>query len=275
MRSLLERMVQRAREPLPGIEPLLQPRYLHQRTANQRPIDAENADLPTEVNEFGITEPGSVRSPTSSFAHHGDPFVTGRSEITPHDRARSAAPEAVLLRSTHINPATEASPGTQTGRDGPDSARQGAGPSVGAYAAEERPRPLESSTQGSAQPAPKPVGTASSAQRLVPKKSFAELQPMVPATSTADLAASEKPVMEQTGPTQKSKTDPTTLSSSERDSRRRQLVATASTAEKVGTEITISIGHIEIRAAELPRKPGFRPRVSLSDFLKERDRERP
>jgi hypothetical protein len=42
-------------------------------------------------------------------------------------------------------------------------------------------------------------------------------------------------------------------------------------------EVTISIGHIEVRAAqpvEPSRRAPFKPRVSLEDFLKQQERDR-
>jgi hypothetical protein len=51
------------------------------------------------------------------------------------------------------------------------------------------------------------------------------------------------------------------------------LFATNSEAPPAPTQITISIGHVEVRAAPVslpPRRPAFRPRVTLDEYLSRR-----
>lgn len=60
---------------------------------------------------------------------------------------------------------------------------------------------------------------------------------------------------------------------STRPSPRRAAETAAQNSAEAPLDITISIGHIEVRSAQVserPRRPAFRPKTSLADFLKPR-----
>jgi hypothetical protein len=97
-------------------------------------------------------------------------------------------------------------------------------------------------------------------------------------STAADSIAPKKSANEQTAVTRRVQAEPATLRSPENKSYPRQQLQPVShinaRAEKTSSDVTISIGHIEIRAAQVaerPRRPAFRPRVSLNDFLNQQN----
>jgi len=129
----------------------------------------------------------------------------------------------------------------------------------------------------------------------------ATTNPSAPATASAKFAETprrELPVREQRSPRDVSGTKKPVKEEPEM-MRRAQVPATLSRPEnthaaprsnrvlsqpqgiaekdRMSTQVTISIGHVEVRAeqpAQQPRRAPFRPRVSLTDFLNQRKPER-
>jgi hypothetical protein len=258
MSSLLERMVQRTRARLSGVEPLLQPRYAPQRAAGQRSLDAMEL---TEVSEFSSAESESTTPhwealpfPQSTNAHAISASEARRAADRLPQREHLPETQAVLLSAVPHGSAAEVLPETQLHQKPPGSHNRTAEPLHGTQLHQ---APVF-------QPAPQPAAhlnvTGDPAQRLVSTKLASALE---------------------TAPTQRAKAEPAALPPAESKSylrQQRELISHAVTGpDKTSTDVTISIGHIEIRAvqaAEPPLRPGFRPRVSLDDFLNRRNRER-
>jgi hypothetical protein len=268
MSSLLERMVQTTRAPLSGIEPLLQPRYAPQRAAGQRSSKTDMTDSLTELSEFSSAESGSA---------------TPHSEALPAPQA--ANPRSISVSEARISadrmPQRELSQATQVVPRRPSSRNSGAEPLPGTQVDQQRPGSRNRAAEPSALPAQHLTCTGDSAQQLVSARLASTLQAASSAGSAADSVAKKKSANEQMVPAQRAKAEPTTLLPSENKSfsrQQQQLVPHIDArSEKTSTDVTISIGHIEIRAAqaaEHPRRPGFRPRVSLNDFLNQRNGER-
>jgi hypothetical protein len=261
MSSLLERMVQRTRAPLSGVEPLLQPRYAPQRAAAQRSSRMDAMESLTAESEFSSAESESITPhwealpvPQSTNAHAISASEAQRAANRIPQREHLPETQAVLLSAVPHGSAAEVLPETQLHQRPPESHNRTAEPLLGTQLHQ---APV---FQPAAQPAEHLTVTGESAQRLVSAKLASAL---------------ENP------PTQRAKAEPTVMPPAENKSRSRQqreLISHVVTVpDKTNTDVTISIGHIEIRAvqaAEPTLRPGFRPRVSLDDFLNRRNRER-
>ncbi len=281
MSSLLERMVQRTRDRLPGIEPLLQPRYAPQGSAGQRSrTDAtDSMDSFTEASRCSSEESGSANArsealPAPQAANLRDTSVSETLIYVDREPRREPlqTTQSVLERYRHRHSGVEPLPGTQT-----DQQRSGS---------------LNPEAEPAVMPAQRVIGRDDSAAQIVPAKlaspsregsSAMKAASLKAANSTAvDSIASKISPNEQTAVTLRVQAAPATLRSSENESSRRQQLLPVShiearVVEKTSSEVTISIGHIEIRAAQVaerPRRPAFRPRVSLNDFLNPQNGQR-
>jgi hypothetical protein len=309
MSSLLERMVQRTLAPVSGIEPLLQPRYAPQRATGRRSSKMDAIDSLTEASEFSSAESGSATPHSEALSappQAANPRAISVSEArisadrTPHGESLPAT-QVVLQRfgsgnstaeplpgrqvdqqrSGSRNPAAEPLPGTQVDQRRPGSPNPAVEPLPGTQVDQQRPGSRNPAAEPSAQSTQHGTGPRDSAQQLVSARLASRLQATSSAGNSADSVASKKSANEQIVKTQRAKAAPVTLLPSENQSYSRQQQGVVphidARSEKTRMDVTISIGHIEIRAAqaaEPPRRPAFRPRVSLNDFLNQRNRAR-
>ena len=242
MSSLLERMVMRTRAPLPGIEPILQPLY-GPPSLSPRPESTSGA------SEWTFPAPESADRPIAGLS--GAPSVL----LSPHPDIHISAPAKVTYPADRITPAASVHAGLSVR---PENAA---------------PTPSPDSEEGH-----------NIKERRAPATLISILQNAPSATEAADPAATARPSGEravlQQRPTErpgfKARPDasrpPAGLARSSRP-----VPGVDSPDANPSPEITISIGHIEVRAAqpvERARRPSFRPRVSLNDFLSQRDGER-
>jgi hypothetical protein len=243
MSSLLERMVKRTRAPLPGIEPLLKPRFARRGASAAR----SQTDTIMQAGEFspGRLEPADRfpnQAPTIQPEAWGD-----RDEIEGSGATRSeervAQPDAQQI----------------TERHSPEFRRR------------------QSEGFASFAQAHRPASASHSAPQIDPAVLDLKSRSASPPTKTEPsrlpkFIPEQVVVTHRKGPEAPLFSPPATKLSS----KQQPVVEQEATAEK-SSDVTISIGHIEIRAAqalEQPRKPAFRPRVSLSEFLSQRNGER-
>lgn len=242
MSTLLERMVKRARAPLPGIEPLLRPRYAYSGALAGR----SHRDTIMEASELPSIKPGPAgrfpdQSPNMPTAASGD-----RDEIdgpgAPRSRKRVSEPELPHTSERH-------SP-------------------------EFRPRPSEGSS--SLAQIHRPARASDSAPQIAPALPDLNSGSASPPAKTAP-GRSPQLIAEQVVATRRIETAHPPFSPPSTKLSRQQPAPEQEAAAEESAGVTISIGHIEIRAAQVvehPRKPPFRPRVSLSEFLSQRNGER-
>jgi len=258
MSSRLERMVERTRAPLSGIEPLPQPRYAPQRAAGKGSSGINAMESSPEVSEFSSTESEStiphLEAPQAANAH----TVSASEPRRAADRMlqRKHLPEAQVVFDSSVS---------------------------GASAAELLPETqLHQKPRGSHDPAAEPLHGTQLRQALLfqPEAQLAE-HLSVTDDSTRRLVATKLASASASAPKQRAKAEPAASPPPENKSylpQQRELNSRAVTGpDKTSTDVTISIGHIEIRTVQAPEarlRPGFRPRVSLDDFLNRRNRER-
>jgi hypothetical protein len=240
MSSVLERMVRQARAPLSAVEPLFQSRYA------PAVVQPPQHSL-TETDE-AVTETENSPQPLSAVQPTFPPPVPRVSVLKDSSRAFNAvsdpvprdAPSQTRARDAFPDGQHKAAPEPGSATDDPPASRPAAdGPSVpGAQPMPILPRvELAFALSGDRHVAP---------QRQTPHH---------PAEPTSRLPRDRPAVSPRLMPHSP------------------WVDAPAGTAP----DVTISIGHIEVRApqvAERPRRPAFRPRVSLDDFLNRRQGER-
>jgi hypothetical protein len=288
MSSLLDRMVQRTRVPRSGVEPLLRPRYSPQpRTVDPQSSKMGLADSILEVSRFPSAESGSVTAHSEALPAPQTPNPNPR---RPSEPAAPASPDRMRPRerapATRVDPpgyasrspAAESLPVTQV-----DERRFGSGnPQPNALPATPIAHRSSSSpnlaTESLAQPVQAGAGTVEAAPQRLSARLTPAMNAVSPVGSTPHSVASKKPANEQTFPSAPTTAGPGTLLRSQEgfpSSRQPQLAPhIGAKFEEIGTNVTISIGHIEVRAApeaERPCRPRFRPRVSLNDFLNQKN----
>lgn len=271
MSSLLQRMVQGIRAPQQRIEPLLPPRYAgHERgglgsQARQRdgmkPFREENQPSLAESHSAKSPGPFEFRSPVNrrdvpekQGAAMGEDSTSEPAAV----RGRTSSPEPSSHRSSSAGVPVTA-----------QAERQDHGSYKTEAASLTTPQPPKSARPSAA--------SASANLSGMPRQT----SPVLERTSGSNLRDSKKPGTEQMAVTRRAQAEPLTLRRPEdqptmRHSDRVPFAARAG-AETTTTQVTISIGRVEIRAgqpAARPRRPAFRPRVSLSDFLNRREPER-
>ena len=258
MSSRLERMVERTRAPLSGIEPLLQPRYAPQRAAGNGSARMGAMEFTMEVSQFSSPESESTMPHSEAFPAPQPANAHTASASEPR-RAADRMLQGEHLPKTQVVVHSSASRGsaaqplaeTQLPQTPPGSHNRFAEP-LDRTQLQQAP-----AFQPAAQPAEHLTVTDDSTSRLVATK-------LVSASATG-----------------RAKAGPAASPPPENKSyllQQRELNSRAVTGpDKTSTEVTISIGQIEIRAVQAPEarlRPEFRPRVSLDDFLNRRNRER-
>jgi len=274
MSTVLGRLIQRSREPLSSLEPLIPSRFdpgaegfaagggLPPDGGLAGDLDAEPGDGGIEADAAeALTRPGDGPSAGRRAAGNaGAPtwaHADARSETGADDVARPRPGTGLLSRAASSADAAD-------GRSGSGGDRPGGSRPPGTPA--DQPLPgLARLTGRSLLPGRTALPTAElpADEALSPLLADAAAEPPLAAREhgRGDRAAQERP-------------DPTRI---------------ALPASPVGPAITITIGHLEIAAAPAPRerpkapstearqvqpaaptRPPFRPRVSLSDFLNQR-----
>jgi hypothetical protein len=307
MSGVLERMVQRTRATRSGIEPLLQPRYAPQRATGRRSSKMDEMDSLTEADEFSSPESGAATSHSGAWpASPADRRTLSVSEATPSgDRLpqRESLPTTPLDLQAPVSrdAGSEPLPETQINQLGPGSPSAAAKPLLGMQAEQRRfssrnwateplpETPIRQRSSSSRNPAvelsrqsaPLGTGPGNAGQRFVSARLASAAGAASSSEHAADSDASNKSANEEMVKTQRAKVAPATLPLSQNKSYLRQQQQIVphldARSEETNTIVTISIGHIEIRApqgAETPLRPRFRPRVSLNEFLNQRNRER-
>jgi hypothetical protein len=255
MSSVLERMVRQARAPLSAVEPLFQSRYAPVTVGAQPPQHSL-----TETDE-AVTETESSTQALSAVQPTLPPRVPRVSVGEDPARTFNSVPD----------PAPQDAPSQPRARDlFPDGQRK-SGPSHPPHRLASRPTP-ESGSATAEPPVSRPVSDTPVVPRSQPTRVLPRAEPALPPPGDINIAPQQQ-------------TSHYPVESASRLPRDRPAVsprlmphspwvdAPAGTAP----DVTISIGHIEVRApqvAERPRRPAFRPRVSLDDFLNRRQGER-
>jgi hypothetical protein len=255
MSSLLERMIQRARAPIPGVEPLLQPRYARPEADGRQ----SRRDAPRQAGESPEARSSNEFSPRFS----SEEFSPEKSGSASRRSAENTSPIAPAAK-THI-PAMETPimtrPAAAAGQR-PQNAHLDRVPST---RLEHHLQPPAEPAIGKAEPVP-PFDSGRLEKFGVTRASVSipVASPVVPAI----------PVAIGTGKatsSQRQSAEHATLRPPASNSQRPAPVPQG-TIENRTPDVTIAIGHVEVRAAqqvvERPRRPAFRPRVSLSDFLR-------
>jgi hypothetical protein len=251
MSGVLERMILRTRSALAGIEPLFAPRC----AASEGSHDA--GDRPTAAAESGVRRAPAPRRRRTEPAR--------ASRIIPPDRA--AAP------SSPVTPAFSEE-GAHATPSPPHDPPVDEVPRTGSVAGDIHVAPPDVSSDSLPVPLPAAPGEP---QELAAREAL-----MVSARSddgdgprsahsrmalTADSAGRAEPLAffdHDASPAPISK---------EHSAPQRPAFAANGEASAAPPQVTISIGHVEVRAAPVsppPRRPAFRPRVTLDEYLNRR-----
>lgn len=255
MSNLLQRMVQRARAPIPGVEPLLPPRYA--------PPDAEarqsRSDAPREAGPSPEAKSSNEFSPRFS----SEEFSPGRSGSASRGSAENTSPHPIAPAAKIHIPAMETPimtrPAAAAGQR-PQYANLDRVPST---RLEPHLRPPTEPAIGKAEPVP-PFDAGRLEKFGVTQASISipVASPVVPANPVAIATGKATSSRRQSA-------DPTIRPPASKS--QRPAPAPPGTIENRTPDVTITIGHVEVRAAqqvvERPQRPAFRPRVSLGDFL--------
>jgi hypothetical protein len=255
MSGVLERMILRTRSALAGIEPLLAPRYAASEGFH------ETGDRP-----IGTAESGVRRAPAPR-----------QRRTEPGRPARIIAPSHAASPSSPVTPAfpqEDARAGSSPRQDpvvndvpGPPSIAADvhvAAPDVSSVSSPLPATPGEPQQLAAREP------LIASARIVSGGDDAAAQYPRSRVALTADSGGRAEPAAlfeHDAAPASISK-----------ESRAPQRPAFAANGEVSAAppQVTISIGHVEIRAAPVsqpPRRPAFRPRVTLDDFLGRRSGE--
>jgi hypothetical protein len=230
MSNLLERMIQRTRAPLAGIDPLVQPRYSQLR--GQSPLAM------------------SATSDAASEAATGTMEQSTASQISPPAGSRERPMPEIPASMDRVQRAASARASVT------DTARRDSGESLSV--------PLEARRSTSTDDAGKREarGEDRARSQISPVPENAETSNAAASTANERLVAAAR--MQQNLAATRSPAEKGFSSQPRREP------YTETESVKDGANVIISIGHIEVRAAqaaERPRRPAFRPRVSLDEFL--------
>lgn len=276
MSNLLERMVQAIRAPQTGVEPLLQPAYAWQGGSGSRSWTERGDGVAPflEENALAQAEPESGKYHLDSFglglrADHRD---VQRQQGGSVNGDSASEPPATAVRRSSFKPSIAQSSSDETSSV-PQADQQDRGFNKRAVAPPSMPTQSPASTTTSA------LASAAAKSTGMPRQ--APAVPERPSANARDVGDTRKQVKEQPGMTRAIPGAPLTsrrLEDAHAMQRSdRHLSTLQAGGEKTSTVVTISIGHVEVRAeqlAERPRRPAFRPRVSLSDFLSQKKPER-
>jgi hypothetical protein len=257
MRTLLERIVEKTRNPELGAEsalmPLATPVYAGAPTIYQPYLPVEERNFERDVPDTAsVTEAVTVERPASIQAV-AQPI--GTQQATPNQNDESAT-QLMVPRRLH--------------------------------AVEEQARPLDRAMARDAEPTPQSGVFRPAEARAHAETPLPEVPALPPVAKQFHATPrSEVPVKAESFP--EAKTMPARPPAEKPVPPRARTAAyqaaniPANTPKNDGDarvllpqQVTVSIGHIEVRAAqsppvERPRRPGFRPSLSLSDFLKQSD----
>ena len=232
MSHVLDRMIRRARTAIPAVEPLYQPRY----QAHARPFAGMHAPAESAESFAGVLpESAEFVETISRNAEAGSAAGAAANSAARIELNRAAQ----LFEAGGQNLSTAGGDGKRA-----DRGRLGGYPTSGFHEGIEG-KGIEAGESG----APDAIeATKREGDRA--RNNHAALQ----------VAAREEP---------RSIRAP----ESARPSPRRAAETAAENSPEAPLDITISIGHIEVRSAQVierPRRPAFRPKTSLADFLKPR-----
>jgi hypothetical protein len=247
MSSVLERMILRARSGLAGIEPLHRPRYAPTATAAHEATEWANATGERAVEHARAPAPRARRTgrppapvaaePATGQAAPGAPAAVHRPPDPTADERRDPAPSPQSVRLSRARVVEDI---------------HGRGREAGAVS----------------RPAPVLTPNARSNPSAVPITSLAPITPVAPEPDTALLPPAVAPV-DAPAPTTTRAAPAAPIEPAARQLRPTPSDPHAEPAP-ARPDIAISIGHIEVRAAQVaerPRPPAFRPRVTLDDYL--------
>ncbi|HEX2746098.1 MAG TPA: hypothetical protein VHN16_17095 [Streptosporangiaceae bacterium] len=293
MSTVLERMIQRTRAPLSSLEPLSRPHFAPAGPAQR--LWADSADEVTEAApdesagsgqyprpgarpERPREEPAhihradrSANSAAAPWPGEAEPLAAAP-QPGPRLELRSAAARNRTPDGDQTQPEPAASP--DPGQTGPEQAAAGR---LISDVRQTQPQPTaahpdagQAQPEPAATPAPR-AGRGASRDALGPGIE----EPTAPATAEPGAGPAVRPV------TVAARLLPAAPRTQAREGSGRSPVPGESAAGDGDGRpaVTISIGHVEVRAAppaERPRtRPPFRPRVSLDDFLgQQRDSQR-
>lgn len=274
MSNLLERMVQRTRAPLPGIEPLQRPHYAPQRMSGPRSQADYTDSVDSQLEESGFSQP---ESQPADFHSALLPQTEGRRDV-PAPRTAPTGDRSALQIPVESMPQPDLLPAGEPGlepfhrRRSQDQLLRGK--------ADERRAPGKSEAESPSIPAPDTTSAGVPAQPLVPANFASTSRPTsTPRAANSIVADVNKPATAQSPMVRRAQSEiPAWRRPENKRSQPDQRVSgfDESSGNTIAN-VSISIGHIEIRAAqavEPARRPAFRPQVSLSDFLNQGKRER-
>jgi len=245
--GVVDRMIARARAPLSPVRPLLPSRYEwdHERVTAETAAPVEDVSEqwtapPPDSTTAGASETAAVDGPHSESTAAEIATETGRAAPSA-ERGAADSPPAV-------RPAPAARPMPRTDRALPPAAAHDG--------------PGRAAMPGAARP-----GLAAPADPAAPFSTAARREAAGPAETS--FRAPRPPVEERSegprdGSGRETSPPPRARAAAEPDERQ---------ARRGTTEVSISIGQIEVRAVppvEPRRKPAPRPRVSLAEYLRRR-----
>ncbi len=256
MSKLLQRLMQHARSPQRGVEPLLPPFYAPSKTSGQ---SSWTSPIAVDASEIEMA-PASAAGPwQSTFAFDRQP--------------KNEMAQAPIVRRIEVPMQPK-----------PVQSREFAGPARPQIERRTGPYNIEKIINTSTEPRRKvshsteaePSQTAAQPERQAPVPADSpSVSRSVPVSGRTKKTADEQPQMRHspvTPPRLQQVASKTSLSKQDRLPPQPRSIG-----EEPFSDVIISIGHIEIRAggtAPPPRRAAFRPRVSLSDFLNQQNRER-
>ncbi len=260
MSKLLQRLVQHARSPQRGVEPLLPPFYAPSKTSGQ---SSWTSPIAADASEIEMA-PASAAGPWQS---------TSAFERLPKNEMAQA----------RIVPRIEVPMQPK-----PVQSRESAGPARPQIERRTGPYNIENIIDTSTEPLREPLREVSYSTEAEPSQTAAQPERQAPVPADSPSVSRSVPV---SGRTKKTVDEQPQMRHSPVTPPRLQQVASKTSLSKqdrlppqprsIGEEpfsdVIISIGHIEIRAGQTappPRRAAFRPRVSLSDFLNQQNRER-
>ncbi len=232
MSGILNRMIARARSPLPRVEPLYTPLFAEAEVGIRTPL-SEPGDLEEMRQPAATREPAA--GPEATSGQERPEATTIRPELASSDRSK---PLPAIGRTDSGEPPNLPSAKREPKVIGDGMVSEVSLEPISAPGVERRRESLASPTRNERHPS-------------------ALNKPLEESARTARPAKEQTPVPPQR----------------ERGYRRFQGAASDPRASESASQeppVSISIGHIEIRAAqaaERPRKVTFRPKVSLADFL--------
>jgi hypothetical protein len=269
--GFVERMIARARAPLSSVRPVLASRYETDRIRWKQ-------DGAWPVDDGAVPTRAAPLNPTRGAVRPGD--TAPSMLVLPHFVPRG--PERVVVEAPLPAPLAERStdslrPAAPVSLETPRVSEERPSAFSNVRAVPTRPLPLASVLAESPRLHTVPTSrTSVSAARPQDPEGLGMIEevwsPSEPAIAEDHPAPSPRadPAIAKDHPTAPRPKD----SRSEEWSRTQEHAAATAEVRVGTTEVSISIGHIEVRAAPAPeprRPPARRPRVTLEEFLRRRD----